>query len=193
MAHLTSKQERDNMKAIVGGAILSSKKLMSDEDYSEQHKGTLDLLERGGHCKFPLCRQFTFLPLACQHCALEFCRKHQSPVEHKCKNMPKEQAENRISVCPKCSKALVRKPKHLTFTEFLTKHQASGCKKYVRKQKKCQHRRCKMAARFLCFGCNKKFCVPHRWDDMHNCSYSKRCRDQVKNVSLLRLERQNKV
>lgn len=192
MAH-SSKQEKETIKDIEDKAILSTgivdKSLISEVDYSEKNRGGLDLLENGGHCKHPLCRQFTFLPVTCHHCTLDFCREHNLPQEHNCKNMPKEQTEKRISTCPKCAKALVKKPKNLTFMEFLKIHQSSGCKKFIRKQNKCKFRRCKMAARFLCYGCNKKFCVPHRWDDMHNCAYSNSCRGQVKNVPLLSLKK----
>jgi len=192
MAAHSSKQEKDSIKAIEAKVILSTgimdKYSTSDVDYAEMNKGGLDLLEKGGHCKYHLCRQFTFLPVKCHHCVLDFCKHHCKPTDHKCTNMPKENIEKRISKCPKCAKHLVKKPKHLTYIEFLKIHQASGCKKYIRKQNKCRHRGCKIAARFLCCGCNKKFCVPHRWDDMHRCTYANSCRGQVKNVPLLDLK-----
>jgi len=151
--------------------------MLSKTEVKNTASGTLDLLTGGDHCKHPLCRQYTFFPFGCAHCTKVFCEKHWKPEQHDCQEV--KEARPKIPSCPKCKKAL-RKPKNLSYFEFLKQHQESGCKKFLRDKKNhCQRKRCKKKAMFGCGACGGKFCVTHRWNDVHNCQPVSACGAEV--------------
>jgi len=164
-----SKRERETNEAIEQGLLTSA-------DVTNKGTGTLDLLQ-GEHCSYGLCRQLSFIVFHCDHCKKPHCEKHWKPDQHQCKHV--KELRPKIPCCPKCNQAL-RKPKSKGYAEFLQEHQASGCKKYLRDKKNhCAAKRCKKKATFVCGGCQKKFCVKHRWDDMHSCDPTRVCRSHA--------------
>merc|ERR1719361_386543 len=75
-----------------------------------------------------------------------------------------------VKKCPKCEQALKKLPKGMGWFEFLQEHQNSGCKKFVRiKKSRCKMKRCKTLPKFICDGCQHKYCARHRWADVHAC------------------------
>lgn len=158
---VSSNFERTTMQEIEEKTVLCV-------DVSNEATGSLDLFEDGGHCTWGLCRQFDFLPRNCESCNKMFCRHHCGEAEHECTAF---KPSEKIPVCPTCDQAL-RRPKGMPFFEFLKMHQDSGCKKFLRTRKqRCKAKKCRALPKFSCSGCNKNFCGPHRWDDMHKCSH----------------------
>eukprot|EP01084_Bolivina_argentea_P191538 329022_1 len=114
----------------------------------------MEFSDIGCHCHYDLCKQHTFLPLACYKCNHSFCKHHINTSEHQCDKQVNLQSEElELKQCnntPKHTKS--NKKKIITY-----KCNYNGCKKQELIKIKCNL-------------CRLSFCLTHRFGDNHNCT-----------------------
>eukprot|EP00042_Codosiga_hollandica_P043907 m.423988 g.423988 ORF g.423988 m.423988 type:complete len:159 (+) comp56668_c0_seq8:116-592(+) len=131
----------------------------------------IDFMALGKHCNVPGCHQLDFLPITCTLCKLVTCSFHGT--NHGCVNS--EIKDRRVPICPLCNKLVQTPPAGVSLNDQMEVHIASGCTRALAAPPKpkriCNVKSCKARDQIAiqCSHCDKKFCVSHRLQELHEC------------------------
>jgi AN1-type zinc finger protein 1 len=112
----------------------------------------------GKHCSLPECNMLDYCPFLCQHCAAYHCLKHRMPDQHKCKNNPITNNNNKIIKNKK------RKKTKMTV-------RCDVCRKKIKNY---------VGYPFKCSQCDINVCEEHRLPEYHECPWLKTTREGKK-------------
>ena len=132
----------------------------------------------GEHCDVKDCHILDFLPFTCDGCGKKHCLDHRNYNDHNCPTPILDRRAVRTVECPICSTEIFVK-KDQSPDDLVNAHIMEGCPKPVATKKpksekiyaSCSYPRCKVKE-FMpesCGGCHRKFCLKHRYADVHHC------------------------
>lgn len=139
----------------------------------------------GKHCSEPSCRTLDFLPFTCSGCGNVYCLDHRTAKAHNCSHKITED-ERKLHTCPLCDTPLTIL-KDQDINEIVELHIQRGCKSEQeerRASKKCSVKGCKTIelVPIVCQGCQKQFCLKHRFDVEHNCPRLQKNQSNMKQI-----------
>lgn len=105
----------------------------------------------GSHCHYRQCHQHDYLPFNCEHCHHSFCLNHRTAEQHECSvAQQQQQAQKEVE-------------------DLLPT--LAGTKLTHINPYRCSHAQCKKreAQQNVCKGCDKNYCLKHRFVYMHEC------------------------
>ena len=131
----------------------------------------------GARCSYSYCTIKDFLPFQCGNCNKLYCLKHRTCTSHKC---PRDSINDNIMIiCPLCSANIkitgVDDPNGIFETHTVT---TCNPKNKRNTKKKCSVTNCYTLVtpinEYSCSGCEElKYCIRHRFPDLHNCKGKK--------------------
>jgi len=138
-------------------------------------------MQVGAGCSLATCKMMDFLPFTCDACALPFCLDHRTYDKHQC---PKAGDKDcRVFICPVCTNGIKINPEEDINVTWERHSRSPECKKKV-PAPKCPVVGCKEKLTDLnsvvCPYCKKKFCLTHRFEDLHNCDKGPKAKARAK-------------
>ncbi|KAI9501807.1 hypothetical protein GGI25_000305 [Coemansia spiralis] len=139
----------------------------------------MELPDLGRNCALSECNRLDFLPFKCPYCRLSFCEDHWRHANHNCarKDLVKDR---QVPACPICGEVVATNPDEPP-DAVIDQHINAGCRRKNtsgagKSGKKSGSRGCaakgcttKTQAWTTCDSCRMRYCLKHRFTDVHDC------------------------